>query len=1375
LLYGSSDATASVVVPVWVSLLPQATLPDSVTASVLVGGVMRDHGSWVKAQWVAGKGRQIALAIDGRTLTGGPGGANDHSGEYAATLQVTAYDGTKTWVDTLTTTIPVVDRSQSAFGAGWWLAGLERLYFPTDGTLTWVGGDGSIRTYTKDPAHTSIYRAPALTRLDSLVKDASGQYVRYLSNRLHVRFNGAGQHIATINRLGDSTVFAYNASGQLQNITVAPVSAGKTYTFFYDASGRLDSVAAPLGGANGTTRRTTKLAPIGTTRQVGSVTLADGSRIQFTYDPSNVGRILTDIDPRGTTTTFAYDGAGKVLTATIGMKGQGSDLATKITASASQGIRGTAAVDTALVATRIDEPRTDVGDTTVIRVTPFNAPRRITDALGHVTRLDHSNRSFPALVTHEHRLDVAASIAAYDAKGHLTSETDSTTYVDDALGTRTFATTTYAWDNVWDEVTVIAPPLHDSAVMTYDASNGNRLTQCDVVGDTVHYGYNSSGRLVSVRNASHVAADSLTYDALGNVASTITPLGYVTKDFRDATGRDTLVTTPIDALQQRLSSSRTVFDLADRATLSQTFGPSVSYLKAGRVTDTTAAETLTVATVYDSGGLVRRVTRTAAPDRARLTSLVTRMGYDPAGRKVVDSATDNAVDAYEYDNDGHMVTHTTRDGGFVTWQYDALGELLTRDVSPFVTPSISFDPRFLAWAPEDFTDQHEDVSTFTYDSAGRILRADNPTAEIRRGYMPNGALIVDTLRISTWKQDSDFSRHAYALVHNYDLDGRRVSTSGVGGDSIAYDAAGRVTGIEDAQRLWFHYHYDNLGRPDTVTYPNGGQLINTYDADDQVTRRVELGPTAGDTLHNDTLSYDARGKVLVSTGRTETDYEGYSALGTLWSSERTNMQFGPFLENHQHFIADAMGNVVHSDVERSAAGGGAPGMDSTASLFSPDTGRLFTQQSIATRDSTFYTPAGERAIDEGGPRFGGGGTSSHYYYRGDGLLLAVDHRACTTQSSCIPNGPVQPTSLTGAFEDYRYDALGRRVQVRTRMDNVCEGSSCISSLMWVVWDGNQIAEEIRGPGGNGLSADSLEVGKSDGAMYGTADYLNGPTVDKPLEIQGILVYRTWRGLIDGGECLRGTCGNTGVIDYPGLTYEAYLDAIPSTQGAPVSWHGTLFAEGLDDGGLMYRRNRYYDPNTGQFTQEDPLGLAGGMNAYGFATGDPVNFSDPFGLCPICLVVAAEALEGAVVGGITGATTQIAINKLSGRPTWEGVAKSAAVGAGVGAVTAGVGSAVRILSAVAKAARATGIIETEVASEAEANAAADHFAGENSRAIVDRGTGQQVGVRDDATGNQGRYVHTDRGTPTPHANLENAQGGNVHVKVNPNTTLPWLPF
>jgi RHS repeat-associated protein len=66
------------------------------------------------------------------------------------------------------------------------------------------------------------------------------------------------------------------------------------------------------------------------------------------------------------------------------------------------------------------------------------------------------------------------------------------------------------------------------------------------------------------------------------------------------------------------------------------------------------------------------------------------------------------------------------------------------------------------------------------------------------------------------------------------------------------------------------------------------------------------------------------------------------------------------------------------------------------------------------------------------------------------------------------------------------------------------------------------------------------------------------------------------------------------------------------------WQGTLPTEKRDASGLLYRRNRYYDPGTGRFTQEDPIGLAGGVNVYGFAAGDPVSYADPYGLaaCPM---------------------------------------------------------------------------------------------------------------------------------------------------------------
>jgi RHS repeat-associated protein len=54
-----------------------------------------------------------------------------------------------------------------------------------------------------------------------------------------------------------------------------------------------------------------------------------------------------------------------------------------------------------------------------------------------------------------------------------------------------------------------------------------------------------------------------------------------------------------------------------------------------------------------------------------------------------------------------------------------------------------------------------------------------------------------------------------------------------------------------------------------------------------------------------------------------------------------------------------------------------------------------------------------------------------------------------------------------------------------------------------------------------------------------------------------------------------------------------------------------------DSKLYYVRARYYDPQLGRFLSEDPIGLAGGMNPYAYVGNDPVNFTDPSGLCPEC--------------------------------------------------------------------------------------------------------------------------------------------------------------
>lgn len=198
-----------------------------------------------------------------------------------------------------------------------------------------------------------------------------------------------------------------------------------------------------------------------------------------------------------------------------------------------------------------------------------------------------------------------------------------------------------------------------------------------------------------------------------------------------------------------------------------------------------------------------------------------------------------------------------------------------------------------------------------------------------------------------------------------------------------------------------------------------------------------------------------------------------------------------------------------------------------------------------------------------------------------------------------------------------------------------------------MWDGDHLAAEIQMPGGNLLIAPALERDTVrpvvDGEYFGRVLYLSGPSIDQPLSLvrigYGKLVgstYRTWEPIaisprwdhqgrafsdVVYGPTPRcqvvGTTTTCLVIGWPArLAYGMYTPGSVWPQHQYNGWYGSLAHDQLDGTGQLYRRNRYYDPASGRFTQEDPIGLAGGVNAYGFAEGDPVSFSDPYGLCVI---------------------------------------------------------------------------------------------------------------------------------------------------------------
>jgi RHS repeat-associated protein len=131
-------------------------------------------------------------------------------------------------------------------------------------------------------------------------------------------------------------------------------------------------------------------------------------------------------------------------------------------------------------------------------------------------------------------------------------------------------------------------------------------------------------------------------------------------------------------------------------------------------------------------------------------------------------------------------------------------------------------------------------------------------------------------------------------------------------------------------------------------------------------------------------------------------------------------------------------------------------------------------------------------------------------------------------------------------------------------------------------------------------------------------------------------------LFDGSapDCSMGLNPGTCItVAWPTDVGPYFRRPVPAVQGTIVpTWLGTLNANGQTGSGPLHRRFREFDPATGQFTHEDPIGFAGGYNLDGFANGDPLNYADPFGLqaCdPICGAAADAVFRqlGARLGAV----------------------------------------------------------------------------------------------------------------------------------------------
>ena len=145
----------------------------------------------------------------------------------------------------------------------------------------------------------------------------------------------------------------------------------------------------------------------------------------------------------------------------------------------------------------------------------------------------------------------------------------------------------------------------------------------------------------------------------------------------------------------------------------------------------------------------------------------------------------------------------------------------------------------------------------------------------------------------------------------------------------------------------------------------------------------------------------------------------------------------------------------------------------------------------------------------------------------------------------------------------------------------------------------------------------------------------------------------------------------------------------------------------NDSGLIHAGYRDYNPSVGRWMTEDPIGLAGGENLYGYCGNDPVNAVDPLGLSPDCNdnddIIASYSGAGGLRKAFNAAFTQsgsdlvnqdydrLGLTQEYGKVYPAG--RDIAINVAVGVATEGLGAAAEAIGAAGETTAITDAAET----------------------------------------------------------------------------------
>lgn len=725
----------------------------------------------------------------------------------------------------------------------------------------------------------------------------------------------------------------------------------------------------------------------------------------------------------------------------------------------------------------------------------------------------------------------------------------------------------------------------DSNTTTYKTNKfGSIVERTDALGKTKTFVRDENNNLIQFINERGNVSD-FTYDNNGNLLSKT----------NQSIGSSTIYTYTTDGF----NLIKTITDPNNNIT---TF----SYNANGNLTSIKNALNNETTFTYDNNGLLS--TRTDA-----LNNAVT-INYDQISANLISFTNQlNLTTNYSRDSIGNILMITDAENRTTQFAYDVMNRVTSRIFPDLTSLNVTYDQKGNMIT---YTDAKNNINTFTYDQRERMTSRTDPLGKTEIfSYDGNGNIVKKT------------DRKNQTTIFDYDQLNRIIMKSLPGNNdtNFVYDQSGNITSITDPDSVLI-FNYDGGSRltsASTTGSPNQPDVTLTHTYDSSGNRSTMTDPT-GTTNY----SYDVLNRltsIINSSSQTFTfNYDdvnrltqktfpnnvintfGYDTKSQLTSivNDISENNFSTFTYSYDDIGRRIQLSTTRTDITVNNIL--TYGYDLQSRLTSS------TNPLPSLPDETFIYDNNGNRIRRDGQTFDSIYDNTNrlieneeylYEYDDNGNLDLKTEKNTNeiTDFTYDPENRLIIFSKPGVTASYKYDGLGRRIEKNVN-----------GNIKRYVYDGFDLLLEY------------------DGNNVLEANYTHGLGIDSLLfaERQGAqLNYHT-----------DGLNNTTEITDATGAVVKSYAY---DSFGNIVSENGTIEnsftytgREFDSESGLYYYRTRYYDPSTGRYIQEDPIGLLGGINLYSYVSNNPVNFIDPFGLFDTKRFVDAIG-KGALIGGALG--------------------------------------------------------------------------------------------------------------------------------------------